>query len=127
MAEVWANTKSQNKNVHVQVSGKLSAGETLDWREVVTVASGFLRLDSVRYAISDKVEVLLAWDKEGDESEPHVFLPLAARGSLDFDGMNGVENTVKNGRTGHVLIQATSTRETSGHFLLMLDFSKQGN
>lgn len=136
MASVWTKVlsgeSSTGKNVHVQVNGWLDPQETLDWSPLVKAAqmhTASLRLDSVNYAISDKTEVLLAWDKAGEGEEPHVFLPLNGRGRLDFDAVNGLKNTVGDGKTGDVIITAYSTADLSrrSYFTLSLDFSKQGN
>lgn len=117
------------KNVHVQVNGTLSKGETvLDWNRVVGMEEvshdGHLRLDAVTFAISDKMEVWLGWDVAG--GDPPVFLPLQGRGFLNFESMGGVKPAGVEGRTGDVLLYAFGPESPSPrHFLLMLDFSKQ--
>jgi len=133
MASVWAKalsgTDPGSKNVHVQVNGVVDGGG-LDWQTLIAVkdfhASG-LRLDAVSYALSDKLEVLLAWDKDVEGEEPHVFLPLNGRGRLDFDSVNGLQNTVGEGKTGNVLVYASPTAAVTRplYFTLALDFSKQ--
>lgn len=135
MAELYvrelAGSSLTSKNVHVQVSGWVD-GDMIDWRLLVK-ASDFntksLRLDAVHYALSDKIEVLLAWDKNVEGEEPHVFLPLNGRGRLDFDSVNGLQNTVGEGKTGDVLIQVSYLADVPRrcYFTLALDFSKQGN
>lgn len=128
MGAVWAKALSGGtKNVHVQVNGWVEEG-VLDWQRIVEAASFHsksLRLDSINYALSDKTEVLLAWDKEGGDN--HVFLPLNGRGRLDFDAVNGLTNTVDSGQTGDVLIYASTELPRRAYFTLTLDFSKQGN
>jgi hypothetical protein len=127
MPSFWAKLISGGKNVHYQVNGNLEPGDYLDWSPLIEVGpEDDLRLDSLVYALSDKLEVLLAWDKEGG-GEPHVFLPINGRGTLSFDTLNGIRNTVGDGRTGHVLISAypTAPHPHRQHFTLMLDFSKQ--
>lgn len=132
MAEVWVKklSGSDGKNVHIQVSGFIEK-DLIDWRVLVKStefnAKGF-RLDAVNYALSDKIEVLLAWDTDAKGNDPHVFLPLNGRGRLDFDSVNGLQNTVESGKTGNVLIHVSSTALTIRrcHFTLALDFSKQG-
>lgn len=130
MAEVWARLLSAGtKNVHVQVSGWVLE-EVLDWKAIVKASdfnSTSLRLDSINYALSDKTEVLLAWDKEKEGEEPHVFLPLNGRGRLDFDAVNGLQNTVGEGKNGDVLIYVSTELTRKAYFTLTLDFSKQGN
>lgn len=132
MSAVWAKAlggvSPNSKNVHVQVNGWVDE-EGLDWQQLLAasdVFAGHLRLDSVTFAIAEKVELLLAWDKDVEGEDPHVFLPLSGRGFLNFDPVNGLQNTVGEGRTGNVLIQATSTGTGRRHFTLALDFSKQG-
>ncbi len=131
MSSVWAKTTSGTsptaKNVHVQVNGWVEEG-ILDWQTIVKATefqTASLRLDAINYALSDKTEVLLAWDKSGEE--PHVFLPLNGRGRLDFDSVNGLQNTVGEGKTGDVLIYVSSELPRRAYFTLTLDFSKQGN
>lgn len=134
MAEVWSRalTGSQplSKNVHVQVQGWIDQSPSGDLSSVRIVdVSDFLtdelRLDGIVYAISEKVEVLLAWEKENGGH--HVALPLAGRGTLNFDSFNGIQNTVGEGKVGHMLLSAQflDKRPGLGFFTLMLDFSKQ--
>jgi len=133
MSAVWAKILSgsaaSSKNVHVQVNGWVEEG-VLDW-QAIAKATDFhtksLRLDAVNYALSDKTEVLLAWDKQVEGEEPHVFLPLNGRGRLDFDSVNGLQNTVGEGKSGDVLIYVSSELPRRAYFTLTLDFSKQGN
>lgn len=134
MAEVWvrqlSGSSETSKNVHVQVNGHLD-GDMIDWRTLVRAGdfqTKFLRLDAVNYALSDKIEVLLAWDKTVPGDPPHVFLPLNGRGRLDFDSVNGLQNTVGEGKSGDVLIHVSHTARTERpcYFVLTLDFSKQG-
>lgn len=128
MGAVWAKALSGGtKNVHVQVNGWVEEG-VLDWQRIVEAKafqSKSLRLDSVNYALSEKTEVLLAWDKVGEDA--HVFLPLNGRGRLDFDAVNGLQNTVGEGQTGDVLIYVSTELPRRAYFTLTLDFSKQGN
>lgn len=128
---VLAGSSSTSKNVHVQVSGYLD-GDMIDWRSLVKAgdfSTKSLRLDAVTYALSDKIELLLAWDKNVEGEDPHVFLPLNGRGRLDFDSINGLQNTVGEGKSGDILIHVSHTGKTerSCYFTLALDFSKQGN
>lgn len=133
MNSVWAKVLSGNsptsKNVHVQINGYVE-GEILDWQTIAKARdfhSSSLRLDAVNYALSEKTEVLLAWDKEVEGEEPHVFLPLNGRGRLDFDSVNGLQNTVGGGKNGDVLIYVSTDLPRRAYFTLTLDFSKQGN
>lgn len=136
MANFWVRplggTSPSAKNVHLQVSGFVEAGGMVDWRELVNAAdfhTRSLRLDAVNYALSEKTEVLLAWDKAKGDKEPHVFLPLNGRGRLDFDSINGLQNTVGEGKSGNILIYVSTElpRPRRAYFSLTLDFSKQGN
>lgn len=132
MASVWvmvlAGSLENGKNFHVQVNGVIEPGEVLDWQKLIETPTAMaLKLDAVNYAISEKVEILLAWDTEDEENEPHVFLPLNGRGRLDFDSVSGLRNTVEKGKTGDVLIHAYPTGDLTrrSHFTLSLDFSTQ--
>lgn len=131
VSKVWAkalgSTSPSSKNVHLQVTGWVDE-EGIDWELLVSASdshAGHLRLDSVTYSVAEKAELLLAWDNP-EGSEPHVFLPLSGRGFLNFDPVNGLQNTVREGRTGDVLLHASSSGTGRRHFTLALDFSKQG-
>lgn len=133
MPSVWAKVRTQagGKNVHVQVNGLFDDEAGIDWQRIVEAAglhAGSLRLDMITYAIAEKTEVLLAWDTEEEGNEPHVFLPLAGRGRLDFEHINGLSNTVERGRTGDILLRAHPLGEWTGrrsHFALALDLQSQ--
>lgn len=133
MAKVWAKVLSGDspsaKNVHIQVNGYVEPREVIDWDCLLRssdVQAQTLRLDAVNYALAEGTEVLLAWDKEAGDGEQHVFLPLNGRGRLDFDSVNGLRNTVGEGKNGDVLIYVSTKLDHRAHFTFTLDFSKQG-
>ena len=108
------------RNASVQVTGS----GLFDWRTAVDLESlkpvpREVRLDAVYHAISERVEVQLAWHAEG--SERLAFLPLGGRGKVDFGEVTGVHNNAP-GKTGHIEIRAIG-ENTEGIFTLILDLS----
>lgn len=76
-----------------------------------------LRLDSVVYALSGKMEILLWWKLEKDYS---IMLPLATRGRLDWEAVTGL-NSPKDA-TG-IAISAKDSHEN--YFVINMDFTKR--
>lgn len=72
----------KNAVFEVVVSGM---GKDLDWATVVDIselspACKRVRIDEIYYAVSDKVEVQIAWHHSGGDR--HELMPLAGRGRL---------------------------------------------
>lgn len=110
-------THDGTKNAAVQVVGH----GPIEWDLLLTLDDFTpkpkdFRLDAVYYALTEGVEVQLAW--EGLEG-PFPFLPLSGRGRIDFAEVGGIFNVVE-GRTGHMMLSARG----EGLFLLILDLSK---
>lgn len=108
------------RNASIQVTGQ----GLCDWRTVVDL-DGLdprpkeIRLDAVYYAVSDRMEVQLAWHADGGRTP---FLPLGGRGKVDFGEISGIHNNAV-GKTGHVELRAVG-ENTEGIFTLVLDLSK---
>lgn len=131
MASIWSKRLSGedgNKNIHVQVNGYLEAGDQfLEWSPIASPPDGKLfRVDILDFAVSDKVEVLLAWNNPGGK-EYHVFLPLIGRGRLDFDHVQGLRCTTDRPGSGGILVMARALEDAPFHryFTLAIDLTTQ--
>lgn len=78
-----------NKNLTVQVTGILEAMPdgtpaellfSMQSDELAQLAKTRLRIDSVLFALQEKMGILLWWDKEGK----NLILPLESRGAFSF-------------------------------------------
>lgn len=74
------------KNAAVEIIVSNQDGD-LDWTSVVDISTfrpcpKRVRIDEIYYALSDKVEVQLAWNHPNGER--HELMPLAGRGRFSF-------------------------------------------
>lgn len=113
------------KNTVVQVSGYLvkdiqSAEPILLLKDLAPVPKA-IRLDSVVFAIQEKMGCVLWW-KVGDKMS--LILPLESRGKLDFEGMQGLHSP-QDGVEGIYMSTFKCTDKGGYYFTILLDLMKQ--
>jgi hypothetical protein len=113
---------SKNAVFEVVVSGD----KDLAWTTVVRVDEMSprpkrARIDGIHYALSDKVEVQLAWHHP--KGARHAFLPLGGRGKIAWDD-NHPGAPVDEEFSGDIEIRTVGLKP-GGLVYLMLDMTKQ--
>lgn len=109
------------RNASIQVTGHGHC----EWRTVVDLSAldplpREVRVDAVYYAVSEGMEIQLAWHAGEGVRVP--FLPLGGRGKVDFSEVSGVHNNAP-GKTGHIELRSIG-KNPEGIYTLVLDLSK---
>jgi len=112
------------KNSAVEVAASLDAD--LDWTVVVDMAKlngapHRVRIDEIYYAVSDKVEVQLAWHHASGER--YMFMPLAGRGRFAFACTSLSPPELHDG-TGNIEIRTRGAKPGDLAYLIF-DLTKQ--
>jgi hypothetical protein len=118
------------RNAIVQICGPVDLSKAREWRTVVAGNSlkgdfSILKIDHILYALSDGIEVHVAW-VNGEEVSP--MLPLAGRGRMDFTECRGLTNSSKeHGRQGDIAIKvfAIKDKPISPLIMVVLELLKQ--
>jgi hypothetical protein len=114
------------KNSAVEVS--ISLSEDMDWTPVVDLSKlggthRRVRIDEIYYAISDKVEVQLAWHHP--DGERYEFMPLAGRGRFAFNCVQpSAPSEPNDGHSGNIEIRTIGAHADTLVYLLF-DLTKQ--
>lgn len=123
--------KEGEKNISVMVKGftgaSFPATSILDLTKIKSPTSGWkgLRLDSLTWALEEKMSMYLQWEEKWEESS--LILPLESRNSMRFD--EGIPSPrVADGWGKQVWLNAFNVDKPvtgrKGYFIL-LDFDKQ--
>lgn len=109
------------RNASVQITGQ----GCCDWCAVVDLDKldprpVEVRLDAVYYAVSDQMEVQLAWCVGDSGRFP--FLPISGRGKVDFSEVSGIHNNAAK-KTGHIELRCIGDN-LDGIYTIVLDLSK---
>ena len=114
-----------SKNLLLQVQGQCETNFVEGWKPVFNMKqlkhpANYLRLDAVHYAISEGLELQIAWSNS-DEIE--IICPLAGRGKLDFDQISGVHSFLERPLEEIVVRVLGEAKNGFPSFLLMIDLS----
>jgi hypothetical protein len=115
-----------SKNVVIQVNGGSAVEFNGEWQMIVTLADlnhdpHYLRVDAVYHAISEGLEIQLAW-KSKAALQP--LMPLAGRGRLDFSEVSGVHCFLTDDFEGIQMRVMGVAKNASPSLCLILDLSK---
>lgn len=118
---------SGSKNAAIQIQGQANSKFDGEWQVAVTLEelsppAKILRLDAIYHAISEGLEIQLAW--ESDIGEIQVILPIAGRGRIDFAEVSGVHTFIEGSVKSVMLRVLGESKNPTPCFLLILDFSK---
>ena len=119
---------AKNATVEVVLSGEAAKGKTaadLDWSVVVDLASlkgspRRARIDEIYYAVSDKVEVQIAWHHP--TGERHELMPLGGRGRFAWPDVS--PSAPEGEHTGNIEIRTIGLQPGQLVYLLF-DMTKQ--
>lgn len=119
-------TTQGSKNAVIQVNGGSAVEFNGEWQMIVTLADlnhhpRYLRVDAVYHAISEGLEIQLAW-KSKAALQP--LMPLAGRGRLDFSEVSGVHCFLTDDFEGIQMRVMGVAKNASPSLLLILDLSK---
>lgn len=111
---------ARNAVVKITGWGERDEGEwdTLLDLETLSPRPKVVKVDAVYYALSEGVEIQLAW--EGKERHP--FLPLSGRGRIDYSEVGGLSNTADE-PTGHIEFRVLGAKPNA-LYSIVLDLSK---
>ena len=109
------------RNAAIQITGSgLSDWVTVVDTQKLRPVPRKIRLDAVYYAVSDGLEVQLAWHSLLGRLP---FLPLSGRGKIDFGEVSGLVNTTED-ESGHIEMRVTGAAGKDKIYSIILDLSK---
>lgn len=117
------------KNCAVKITGEVVKPDT-DWSVVIDL-SRFkpiprrVKIDHIEWAVSGRIEVLLAWHSVEDARE--LILPMGGRGQISFSDYGGLSNVLE-GRSGHIELRTQDSdamKKGTMCFALFMDLIKQ--
>lgn len=117
------------KNCAVKITGFVQAPDSA-WRTVVELERfkpkpQRVKIDHMEWAITGRIEVLVAWHSR--EGERELIAPLSGRGSFSFSDYGGLSN-VLSGHSGHIELctqDSDAMKKGMQAFVLLMDLIKQ--